>query len=103
MIPSSATDANEDRRSGEGGMWDWQVVSNDAACLTSPSTKATERAVPFPRAFPQSASMPKRSGMPALCRGTRLWYVLDDDPHLNALIAQLDLFTAAGEMLQNLE
>jgi NTE family protein len=34
---------------------------------------------------------------------TPLWYVLDDDPHLNALIAQIDLFSARGELPQTLD
>ena len=34
---------------------------------------------------------------------TPLWYVLDDDPHLNAMIAQIDLFSARGEPPQNLD
>jgi NTE family protein len=34
---------------------------------------------------------------------TPLWYVLDDDPHLNALIAQVDLFSARGELPQNID
>jgi NTE family protein len=34
---------------------------------------------------------------------TPLWYVLDDDPNLNALIAQIDLFSARGERPQNLD
>jgi len=34
---------------------------------------------------------------------TPLWYVLDDDPHLNAMIAQIDLFSARGERPQNLD
>ena len=31
-----------------------------------------------------------------------LWYVLDDSPRLNALIVQVDLFSAKGELPQNL-
>ena len=31
-----------------------------------------------------------------------LWYVLDDSPRLNALIVQIDLFSAKGELPQNL-
>jgi len=31
-----------------------------------------------------------------------LWYVLDDSPRLNALIIQIDLFSAKGELPQNL-
>lgn len=38
-----------------------------------------------------------------LVSNTPLWYVLDDDPHLNALIAQVDLFSASGEMPRNLD
>jgi NTE family protein len=38
-----------------------------------------------------------------LVSNTPLWYVLDDDPHLSALIAQVDLFNARGEMPQNLD
>jgi NTE family protein len=38
-----------------------------------------------------------------LVSNSPLWYVLDDDPHLNALIAQIDLFSARGEMPQNLD
>jgi NTE family protein len=34
---------------------------------------------------------------------TPLWYVLDDDPHLNALIMQVDLFSARGEMPVNMD
>ncbi len=33
---------------------------------------------------------------------TPLWYVLDDDPHLNALVLQVDLFSARGEMPMNM-
>ena len=38
-----------------------------------------------------------------LVSNSPLWYVLDNDPHLNALIAQVDLFSAGGEMPQNLD
>ena len=38
-----------------------------------------------------------------LLSNTPLWYVIDDDPHLNALIAQIDLFSARGEIPQNLD
>jgi len=31
-----------------------------------------------------------------------LWYVMDDSPRLNALIVQIDLFSARGELPQNL-
>jgi len=34
---------------------------------------------------------------------TPLWYVLDDDPHLRALILQVDLFSARGEMPVNMD
>ena len=34
---------------------------------------------------------------------TPLWYVLDDNPHLNAFIAQIDLFSARGEVPENLD
>ena len=32
-----------------------------------------------------------------------LWYVLDDSPHINALIVQVDLFRAYGELPVNLD
>jgi len=32
-----------------------------------------------------------------------LWYVLDDSPHINALIVQVDLFRAYGELPANLD
>jgi NTE family protein len=38
-----------------------------------------------------------------LVSNTPLWYVLDDSPHLNALIAQVDLFSARGEIPENLD
>ncbi len=38
-----------------------------------------------------------------LASNSPLWYVLDDDPSLNALIAQVDLFSARGEMPRNLD
>ncbi len=34
---------------------------------------------------------------------TPLWYVLDDSPRISALILQVDLFSALGEMPQNLD
>ena len=34
---------------------------------------------------------------------TPLWYVLDDSPRMNALILQVDLFSARGELPQNLD
>ena len=34
---------------------------------------------------------------------TPLWYVLDDSPHLNALVVQVDLFSATGEPPRNLD
>ncbi len=34
---------------------------------------------------------------------TPLWYVLDDDPHLKALILQVDLFSARGELPVNMD
>ena len=33
---------------------------------------------------------------------TPLWYVMDEDPHMDALIYQVDLFSAAGEAPKNL-
>lgn len=38
-----------------------------------------------------------------LVSNTPLWYVLDDDPYLNALIFQVDLFSARGELPENLD
>jgi len=38
-----------------------------------------------------------------LVSNTPLWYVLDDDPHLDALIVQVDLFSARGAMPRNLD
>jgi NTE family protein len=38
-----------------------------------------------------------------LVSNTPLWYVLDDDPNLNALIAQVDLFSARGEPPESLD
>jgi NTE family protein len=38
-----------------------------------------------------------------LVSNTPLWYVLDDSPHINALVAQVDLFSARGELPQNLD
>ncbi len=32
-----------------------------------------------------------------------LWYVLDDSPHINALIAQVDLFSARGDLPNSLD
>jgi NTE family protein len=32
-----------------------------------------------------------------------LWYVLEDSPHINALIVQVDLFNARGELPENLD
>jgi NTE family protein len=32
-----------------------------------------------------------------------LWYVLDDSPHINAMIVQVDLFNARGELPANLD
>ena len=32
-----------------------------------------------------------------------LWYVLDDSPHINAMIVQVDLFSARGELPANLD
>jgi len=32
-----------------------------------------------------------------------LWYVLDDSPHINALIVQVDLFSGSGELPANLD
>jgi NTE family protein len=32
-----------------------------------------------------------------------LWYVLDDSPHINAMIIQVDLFNARGELPANLD
>jgi NTE family protein len=37
-----------------------------------------------------------------LVSNSPLWYVLDDSPRLNALIVQVDLFSAKGELPQNL-
>jgi NTE family protein len=34
---------------------------------------------------------------------TPLWYVLDEDPHLNAMVAQVDLFSARGQVPENLD
>lgn len=34
---------------------------------------------------------------------TPLWYVLDDSPRMNALIFQVDLFSASGELPRNLD
>ena len=39
----------------------------------------------------------------ALVSNTPLWYVLDDSPCIDALILQVDLFSAEGEMPRNLE
>ena len=39
----------------------------------------------------------------ALVSNTPLWYVLDDSPCIDALIMQVDLFSAEGEMPRNLE
>ncbi|HEV3240843.1 MAG TPA: patatin-like phospholipase family protein [Casimicrobiaceae bacterium] len=38
-----------------------------------------------------------------LVSNSPLWYVLDDSPDLNALIAQVDLFSATGPLPQNLD
>src|SRR5207237_6730110 len=38
-----------------------------------------------------------------LVSNTPLWYVLDDSPALNALIIQVDLFSARGRMPRNLD
>ncbi len=38
-----------------------------------------------------------------LVSNSPLWYVLDDAPDLNALIAQVDLFSAKGPLPQNLD
>src|SRR5205085_986730 len=39
----------------------------------------------------------------ALVSNTPLWYVLDDSPSIDALIVQVDLFSAQGEMPRDLE
>jgi NTE family protein len=39
----------------------------------------------------------------ALVSNTPLWYVLDESPRIDALILQVDLFSAEGEMPRNLE
>jgi NTE family protein len=38
-----------------------------------------------------------------LVSNTPLWYVLDDSPRMSALILQVDLFSAQGEMPENLD
>jgi len=38
-----------------------------------------------------------------LVSNTPLWYVLDDSPRMSALILQVDLFSARGEMPENLD
>ncbi|MBS0319645.1 MAG: patatin-like phospholipase family protein [Proteobacteria bacterium] len=38
-----------------------------------------------------------------LVSNTPLWYVLDSSPHLHALVAQVDLFSARGELPKNLD
>ncbi len=38
-----------------------------------------------------------------LVSNTPLWYVLDSSPHLNALVAQVDLFSARGEVPANID
>src|SRR5262249_38714803 len=38
-----------------------------------------------------------------LVSNSPLWYVFDDSPHLEALILQVDLFSARGEMPGNLD
>lgn len=38
-----------------------------------------------------------------LVSNTPLWYVLDDSPRMNALIVQVDLFSARGDMPRNID
>jgi NTE family protein len=38
-----------------------------------------------------------------ICSNSPLWYVMDQDPLISALIFQVDVFSAAGEVPKNLE
>src|SRR5205807_6404099 len=39
----------------------------------------------------------------SLVSNSPLWYVLDESPHINAMIIQVDLFNARGELPANLD
>jgi len=57
----------------------------------------------LPPGFPPVAIGGEQYWDGGIVSNTPLWYVLDDSPHLNALVVQVDLFSATGEAPRNLD
>jgi NTE family protein len=57
----------------------------------------------LPPAFPPVAVGEDLYWDGGIVSNTPLWYVLDDSPRMSALILQVDLFSARGEMPQTLD
>jgi NTE family protein len=57
----------------------------------------------LPPGFPPVSIKGKLYWDGGIVSNTPLWYVLDDSPRMNALILQVDLFSARGELPQNLD
>ena len=57
----------------------------------------------LPPGFPPVTIDGKQFWDGGIVSNTPLWYVLDDSPRMSALILQVDLFSARGELPQNLD
>ena len=57
----------------------------------------------LPPGFPPVTIGGKQYWDGGIVSNTPLWYVLDDSPRMSALILQVDLFSARGELPQNLD
>ena len=57
----------------------------------------------LPPGFPPVAIDGEHYWDGGIVSNTPLWYVLDDSPRMNALIVQVDLFRALGELPRNLD
>jgi NTE family protein len=57
----------------------------------------------LPPGFPPVEIKGKQYWDGGIVSNTPLWYVLDDSPRMNALILQVDLFSARGDLPQNLD
>ena len=93
---------------------------NDARCACRSARSTCTPAIPNISTTATGSSVPSTSWPAARCRrdfrrwrstasyywdggivsNSPLWYVLDDSPHINALIVQVDLFSARGELPQ---
>ena len=83
------------------------VRTADSIYFDSAHTRITAEHVrasgALPPAFPPVAIDGEYYWDGGIVSNTPLWYVLDDSPRMNALIVQVDLFRALGQLPRNLD